>query len=95
MSRFAPAEAPTNGPVTLRQPTDGPVTLHQVMQQMIARGLKAHYDPPRKLTHELFVLLMQVNENDRQREAKAAGRGRFAAKLAATEPRLLSLGAKS
>lgn len=50
---------------------DGPVTLHQVMQQMIADGLKERYEPPAKLSHELFVLMMQINENDRLRAAKA------------------------
>lgn len=35
------------------------------MRTVIAEGLKAHYQPPPKLSHELLVLLMQINENDR------------------------------
>jgi hypothetical protein len=53
--------------------TDRPVTLHRVMQQMIAQGLKTRYEPPAKLSHALFVLLMRLNDNDR-RKAKTAGR---------------------
>ena len=65
MSRFSPADAQT----------DAPVTLHRVMQQAIAEGLKARYQPPAKLSHELLVLLMQINENDR-RKAGTVGRVR-------------------
>lgn len=45
---------------------DGPVTLHRVMQTMIAEGLKARYQPARKLSHELFVLLLQLKEEERR-----------------------------
>jgi hypothetical protein len=50
--------------------TDGPATLHRVMQSMIGEGLRRHYRPPQKLSHELFVLLLQLKEE----EAKRAGR---------------------
>jgi hypothetical protein len=46
-----------------------PATLHHVMRTMIAEGLKARYQPPQKLSHELLVLLMQINENDRRLKA--------------------------
>ena len=39
------------------------------MRTMIAEGLKARYQPPQKLSHELLVLLMQINELDRKRKA--------------------------
>lgn len=48
---------------------DEPATLHRVMQTMIAQGLKARYEVPPKLSHELFVLLMQINEHDRKHKA--------------------------
>jgi hypothetical protein len=49
----------------------GPVTLYRVMQTMIGEGLREYYEPPQKLSHELFVLMMQLKEND-SRETKAA-----------------------
>jgi hypothetical protein len=52
--------------------SDAPVTLHRIMQAMIGEGLKEHYKPPQKLSHELFVLLMQLKEQER-REAAASG----------------------
>jgi hypothetical protein len=36
------------------------------MQAMIGKGLRAHYKAPPKLSHELFVLLMQLNEQERR-----------------------------
>jgi hypothetical protein len=59
----------------------GPATLHRVMQTMIGEGLRHRYEPPQRLSHELFVLLMQIKENEQQkrgvrrsarREAEAA-----------------------
>jgi hypothetical protein len=50
-------------------PAEPPATLHRVMQTMIAEGLKARYDPPKKLSHELLVLMMQINEHDRRHKA--------------------------
>jgi hypothetical protein len=32
---------------------------------MIGKGLKERYEAPQKLSHELFVLLMQLNERER------------------------------
>ena len=61
-------------PLAADAQSDPPVTLHRVMQDMIADGLKARYEPPTKLSHELFVLMMQINENDRLRAARAAAR---------------------
>jgi len=54
---------------------DGPITLHRIMQEMIGEGLREHYKPPQKLSHELFVLLMQLKEQER-REAAAERRGK-------------------
>jgi hypothetical protein len=42
-----------------------PVTLHRVIQSMIGQGLKTHYQPPPRLSHELFVLLLQIKEQER------------------------------
>ena len=50
---------------------DEPITLHRIMQEMIGEGLRERYKPPQKLSHELFVLLMQLKEQER-REAAAA-----------------------
>ncbi|MGA8322697.1 MAG: hypothetical protein WB774_18260 [Xanthobacteraceae bacterium] len=50
---------------------DEPITPHRIMQQMIGEGLRERYKPPQKLSHELLVLLMQLNEQER-REAAAA-----------------------
>jgi hypothetical protein len=46
--------------------SDDPVTLHRVMQRMIGEGLRERYEPPQKLSHELFVLMMQMNELERR-----------------------------
>jgi hypothetical protein len=48
---------------------ESPATLHRVMQTMIAEGLKARYQAPQKLSHELLVLMMQINEQDRRHKA--------------------------
>jgi hypothetical protein len=50
------------------------VTLHRIMQTMIGERLRERYKPPQKLSHELFVLLMQLKEQER-REAAAAANG--------------------
>jgi len=65
-----------------RQETDKPVTLHRIMQTMIGQGLREHYQAPQKLSHELFVLLMQLNEQERKskstaRRPRTADSGRF------------------
>ena len=49
-----------------------PATLHRIMQSMIGEGLKKRYAPPQKLSHELFVLMMQLKENERRRKARSA-----------------------
>jgi hypothetical protein len=36
---------------------------------MIGEGLKKRYEPPQKLSHELLVLMMQINELDRKEKA--------------------------
>ena len=46
--------------------TDDPVTLHRVMQRMIGDGLKEHYEAPQRLSHELFVLMLQIKEQERR-----------------------------
>jgi hypothetical protein len=46
--------------------TDDPVTLHRVMQRMIGDGLKEHYEAPQRLSHELFVLMLQIREQERR-----------------------------
>jgi hypothetical protein len=49
-----------------------PVTLHRVMQAMIGEGLRERYPPPQKPSHELFVLLIQLKEEERRKSRKAA-----------------------
>jgi len=46
-----------------------PVTLHRTMQMMIGQGLREHYQAPQKLSHELFVVLMQLQEEERREKA--------------------------
>ena len=33
---------------------------------MIGHGLRARYEPPQKLSHELFVLMLQIREQERR-----------------------------
>jgi hypothetical protein len=61
------------GPV--EKQTGEPVTLHRILQKMIGEGLREHYKPPQKLSHELFVLLMQMKEQERRDVAAAANGG--------------------
>jgi hypothetical protein len=51
-----------------------PATLHGVMATMIAEGLQTHFQPQRKLSHELFVLLLQLKEEERKREPRSSRR---------------------
>ncbi len=51
-----------------------PVTLHRTMRMMIGEGLRAHYPPPQKLSHELFVVLLQLKEAERRRRASERSR---------------------
>ena len=48
-----------------------PVTLHQTIQMMLGEKLRAYYRPPKKLSHELFVLMMQIKEEERRLAAAA------------------------
>jgi len=50
--------------------SDDPVTLHRVMQRMVGDGLQERYEAPQKLSHELFVLMLQIKEQE-QREKLA------------------------
>jgi hypothetical protein len=69
---------------------NGPVTLHAVMRTMMADGLRAHYEPPRRLSHELFVLLLQLKERERGtatvRRAPARAKPSKHSRLSATLP---------
>ena len=49
-----------------------PATLYRVMQAMIGDGLREHYEVPQKMSHELFVLLMQMNERNNGAARRAA-----------------------
>lgn len=57
-------------------PSDEPVTLHRIMQMMIGKELREHYEAPQKLSHALFVLLLQLKEQERrdQRRQRATPR---------------------
>jgi len=50
-------------PPAAESDTEYPVTLHRVMQTVVAQGLHKHYKVQRDLPHDLFVLLMQMNQN--------------------------------
>jgi hypothetical protein len=52
--------------------TDEPVTLHRTIQAVIGEALREHYKPQQKLSHELFVLLMHLQERERREAASAA-----------------------
>lgn len=45
---------------------DKPATLHHTIQMMLGERLRAYYRPPKKLSHELFVLMMQMKEQERR-----------------------------
>jgi hypothetical protein len=48
-----------------------PATLFRVMQTAIGRGLKERYEPPQEMSHQLFVLMMQMNDRARREQAQA------------------------
>jgi hypothetical protein len=52
--------------------TDEPVTLHRTIQMMLGEKLRAYYRPPKKLSHELFVLMMQIKEQEHRQAASLA-----------------------
>jgi len=56
------------------QDIDGPVTLHRTIQMMLGEKLRAHYRPPKKLSHEIFVLMIQMKEQERREAAAATAR---------------------
>jgi hypothetical protein len=58
---------------TADRENNDPVTLHRIMQTMIGEGLRERYQAPQKLSHGLFVLLMQLNEQDRKAKGRTAG----------------------
>jgi hypothetical protein len=41
------------------------------MQIAIAEALREHYPPPQKVSHQLFVLMMQMNDRARRERAQA------------------------
>jgi hypothetical protein len=51
---------------------DEPATLHHTIQLMLGERLRAHYRPPKKLSHELFVLMMQMKEQERRQAMTVA-----------------------
>jgi hypothetical protein len=51
---------------TLIEPDDGPATLHAIMSDAIGYGLRSRYRPDKEIPHDLFVLLMQMKENERR-----------------------------
>jgi hypothetical protein len=48
-----------------------PATLFRVMQAAVGEGLKDRYGPPQKMSHQLFVLMMQMNDRARREHARA------------------------
>ena len=46
-----------------------PATLHGVIRAAIARDLQEHFPVPEKMPHQLLVLLMQMNENNKKKYA--------------------------
>jgi hypothetical protein len=50
------------------------------MQAAIADGLKEHFEPPRKMSHQLFVLMMQMNDRARRERVEAEQRAKAKAK---------------
>ena len=60
------------------QESDEPVTLHRTIQMMLGEKLRAYYRPPKKLSHELFVLMMQIKEQERQQAVALARSAKLA-----------------
>jgi hypothetical protein len=57
---------------------DAPVTLHRTIQMMLGEKLRAYYRPPKKLSHELFVLMMQIKEQERRQAAATTRKTKMA-----------------
>ena len=53
------------------EPAAEPATLFRVMQAAIGEGLKERFEPPQKMSHQLFVLMMQMNDRARRERAQA------------------------
>ncbi|HUC52184.1 MAG TPA: hypothetical protein VMA30_22570 [Xanthobacteraceae bacterium] len=60
------------------QEADEPVTLHRTIQMMLGEKLRAHYRAPKRLSHELFVLMMQIKEQERRQAAALARKAKLA-----------------
>lgn len=56
-----------SGRLSTDRKSDEPATLHRVMQATLAQGLKERYKVEREIPHELFVLLMQINGDRKQK----------------------------
>jgi hypothetical protein len=63
---------------TCDQESDEPITLHRTIQMMLGEKLRAHYRAPKRLSHELFVLMMQIKEQERQQAAAVARKAKMA-----------------
>lgn len=64
-------EIDMSGRATNDEPLE-PATLFRVMQTAIAEELRQRYAPPQKMSHQLFVLMMQMNDRARRERAQAA-----------------------
>jgi hypothetical protein len=74
-SRFIRARAKNlqiNMTQSIASDRDEPATLHHTIQLMLGEMLRAYYRPPKKLSHELFVLMMQMKEQERRQAMTAA-----------------------
>jgi hypothetical protein len=58
-----------------------PATLLRVMQAAVGEGLRERYEPPQKMSHQLFVLMMQMNDRARRERVQAEQEARAKAKL--------------
>lgn len=51
-----------------------PATLSGVMQEAIGAGLRSRYKPEKEVPHQMLVLMMQINE-DQRRNRETSGEG--------------------
>ena len=49
-----------------------PATLHGVIQAALARDLRELYPVSEKIPHQMLVLLMQMNEDNKKKHARPA-----------------------
>ena len=49
-----------------------PATLYRVMREAIGRQLQSCYEPPQVMPHALLVLVMQMNDEKRQKQQDAS-----------------------